>query len=113
MHILLAINLMEIQTCPDLKNLLSSFQALSDPLRLRVVELLLRCQELCVCEIREQLNVSPSKLSFHLKILKQANLLSYHQEGHWIYYSLNASQFIVLQKYLDEYNGFSTTVCED
>ncbi len=94
---------MEVQTCPDLKNVLSGFQALSDPLRLRVVELLLRSQELCVCEIREQLEVSPSKLSFHLKILKQANLLNSHQQGHWIYYSLNVSQFIVLQQYLAQY----------
>ena len=108
---------MKVQTCPDLKNVLPSFQALSDPLRLRVVELLLRCQELCVCEIREQLDVSPSKLSFHLKILKQANLLSSHQEGHWIYYSLNVSQFIVLQQYLDQYQSFSSIVlprkCKD
>ena len=91
---------MKVQTCPDLKNVLSGFHALSDPLRLRVVELLLRSQELCVGELVKQLDVSPSKLSFHLKILKQANLLNSHKEGHWIYYSLNSSEFIVLEQYL-------------
>ena len=100
MQMLFPINLMEVQTCSDLKNVLSGFQALSDPLRLRVVELLLHSQELCVCELRKQLDVIPSKLSFHLKILKQANLLNSHKEGNWIYYSLNLSQFIVLQQYL-------------
>ena len=91
---------MQFQTSANQKNVLSGFQALSDPLRLRVVELLFRAQELCVYEIREQLDVSPSKLSFHLKILKQANILNSHQEGNWIYYSLNLSQFIVLEEYL-------------
>ena len=91
---------MQFQTSPDLKNVLSGFQALSDPLRLQVVELLLRSQELCVGELGKQLDVSPSKLSFHLKILKQANLLNSHKEGYWIYYSLNSSQFIVLEQYL-------------
>ena len=79
---------MQVQTDLDLKKLLSSFHALSDPLRLRVVQLL-RSQELCVCQLREQLDVSPSKLSFHLKILKQANLLLSQHQGRWIYYSLN------------------------
>ncbi len=96
---------MQVQTFPNQKNVLSCCQALSDPLRFRIVELLLRSQELCVCEIREELDVSPSKLSFHLKILKQANLLSFHQQGHWIYYSLNLSQFIVLKQYLAEYTS--------
>ena len=100
MQMLFPINLMEFQTSPDLKNVLSSFQALSDPLRFRVVELLMPSQELCVGELVKQLDVSPSKLSFHLKILKQANLLNSHKEGHRIYYSLNLSQFIVLQQYL-------------
>ena len=92
--------MIQFQTSAHLKNVLSGFQALSAPLRLRVVELLFRSQELCVYEIREQLDVSPSKLSFHLKILKQANLLNSHQEGNCIYYSLNLSQFIVLGEYL-------------
>ena len=97
---------MQVQTLPDLKNVLSSFNALSDPLRLQVVELL-RSQELCVCELCEQLQVSPSKLSFHLKKLKEANLLRSYQEGRWIYYSLNLPQLAVLEQYLAEYRRFS------
>ena len=98
---------MQVKISPELKSLLSSFHALSDPLRLRIVELL-RSQELCVCELREQLDVSPSKLSFHLKQLKEANLLRSRQEGRWIYYSLNLSQFVVLEDYLAVYRRFSS-----
>ena len=100
---------MQVQTSPDLNNILSSFNALSDPLRLQIVELL-RSQELCVCELREQLDVGPSKISFHLKQLKEANLLLSHQEGRWIYYSLNLSQFVFIEQYLAIYRRFSPIV---
>ncbi len=107
---------MQVQTSSDLKNLLSCFKALSDPLRLRVVELL-RSQELCVCELRSQLDVNPSTLSFHLKQLKEANLLRSRHEGRWIYYSLNLAQFVFIEQYLAIYRRFSPTVparkCKD
>ncbi|XWK85946.1 MAG: metalloregulator ArsR/SmtB family transcription factor [Phormidium sp.] len=82
------------------------FHALSDPLRLQIIDLL-RQRELCVCELCEQLEVSQSKLSFHLKTLKEAGLLRSQQEGRWIYYSLNLSQFVVLEQYLADYRRFS------
>lgn len=89
--------------------MLSGFHALSDPLRLQVIELL-REQELCVCELCEALGVSQSKLSFHLKILKEAMLVRSRQDGRWIYYSLNLSQFVVLEQYLGEYRRLSPIV---
>jgi ArsR family transcriptional regulator len=80
----------------------SGFQALSEPLRIRLLELL-RSQELCVCELCEILEVSQSKLSFHLKTLKEAGLVRSRQEGRWIYYSLNLPQLVVLEQYLAEF----------
>jgi ArsR family transcriptional regulator, arsenate/arsenite/antimonite-responsive transcriptional repressor len=79
------------------------FHALSEPLRIKVLELL-RQQELCVCDLCNALGVSQSKLSFHLKTLKEAGLVRARQEGRWIYYSLNVSQFAVLEEYLAEYS---------
>ncbi len=84
----------------------AGFHALSDPLRLMVLELL-REQELCVCELCDRLGTTQSKLSFHLKTLKEANLVRARQEGRWIYYSLNLPQFVVLEQYLAEYRRFS------
>jgi ArsR family transcriptional regulator len=78
------------------------FRALADPLRIQVIELL-RNQELCVCELCEKIDVSQSKLSFHLKNLKEAKLVNSRQEGRWIYYSLNLPQFVILEQYLAEY----------
>jgi len=51
--------------------------------------------------------VNQSKLSFHLKVLKEAKLVQARQEGRWIYYSLNLSQFVVLEQYLAEFRRFS------
>ena len=82
--------------------ILAGFHALSEPLRLKVLELL-REQELCVCDLCTTLGVTQSKLSFHLKTLKDAGLVRSRQEGRWIYYSLNLAQFVVLEQYLSDY----------
>lgn len=89
--------------------IISGFHALSDPLRLQVIELL-REQELCVCELCDNLGVAQSKLSFHLKILKEALLVQTRQDGRWIYYRLNLSQFVVLEQYLAEYRRLSPII---
>jgi ArsR family transcriptional regulator len=92
------------------------FKALSDPLRIRILELL-REQEFCVCDLSSHLDVGQSKLSFHLKVLKEAELLRSRQQGKWIYYSLNLPQFAVLEQYLSEFRRFSpmlsSRVCSD
>jgi len=63
------------------------FHALSDPTRLRVVELL-RHGERCVCDLTEAAEAAQSRLSFHLKVLKDAGLVSDRREGRWIYYEV-------------------------
>jgi ArsR family transcriptional regulator, arsenate/arsenite/antimonite-responsive transcriptional repressor len=88
------------------KSIAAGFHALSDPLRLQILELL-REQELCVCELCDRLLVPQSKLSFHLKTLKEATLVCSRQEGRWIYYSINLAQFVALEQYLAEYRHFS------
>lgn len=87
----------------------AGFHALSEPLRLQVLDLL-RTKELCVCDLCEVLNLPQSKLSFHLKVLREAELVRSRQQGRWIYYSLNLPQFVVLEQYLAEYRRFSPIV---
>ena len=99
---------MQAQT-PSITNtnlIAAGFHALSEPLRIKVLEIL-RKQEMCVCDLCDILKVSQSKLSFHLKTLKQAGLVRTRQEGRWIYYSLNLSQFIALEQYLADYRRLS------
>jgi len=87
-------------------SVIAGFHALSDPLRIKTIELL-RNQEYCVCDLCELLGINQSKLSFHLKALKDANLVRARQEGRWIYYSLNVPQFALLEQYLAEFRRFS------
>ncbi|GAB4344228.1 MAG: metalloregulator ArsR/SmtB family transcription factor [Cyanophyceae cyanobacterium] len=89
--------------------LLGAFQALSEPLRLETVELL-RDRELCVGELCDALAVAQSKISFHLKVLRQAELILGRQEGRWVYYRLNVPQFARVEQYLAELRCFSPMV---
>ena len=66
------------------------YGALSDPLRLRILSIL-SVQPLCVCVIKEIVNVPDSKLSYHLSILKDAGLADSERDGNWIMYSLTGT----------------------
>lgn len=61
--------------------------ALSEPLRLKILNLL-AIQPLCVCLIKELVNTSNSKLSYHLAILKESGLIEGKQKGNWIIYNV-------------------------
>lgn len=63
------------------------FHALSDPTRLAVLELL-RGGERCVCDLTEVMETGQSRLSFHLKTLRDAGLVADRRAGRWVYYSL-------------------------
>ena len=62
-------------------------RALSDENRVRVVAAL-RDRELCVCQLIDMLELSPSTVSTHLSILRTARLLNGRKEGRWMHYSL-------------------------
>ncbi|MFZ9738140.1 MAG: ArsR/SmtB family transcription factor [Prochlorotrichaceae cyanobacterium] len=82
------------------------FKALSEPIRVEVLELL-KEQEMCVCDLCDRLNVTQSKLSFHLKTLKNAGLVRSRQEGRWIYYRLHLAGLVELEEYLAEFRCYS------
>ncbi len=63
------------------------FHALSDETRLAIVERL-RGGERCVCDLQDLLDVAQSRLSFHLKTLKEAGLVTDRKDGRWSYYTL-------------------------
>jgi len=86
----------------DLQLVRDRFQALADPIRLAVVELL-RGEEMCVCDLCDRLHLHQSKLSFHLKILKQAGLIRPRQAGRWIYYRLDPEAIAHLSAYLAQF----------
>lgn len=74
-------------------------QALADPLRLRVITVL-GGGERCVCELTDLLGLAQSRLSFHLKVLREAGLIDGRQQGRWIYYRLRPEAITALQAWL-------------
>jgi|SRR5688572_19783623 ArsR family transcriptional regulator len=77
------------------------FHALSDPTRLKIVRKL-KHGERCVCELTGALDAAQSRLSFHLKVLKDAGLVSDRREGRWVYYELRRDAFEELTEALTD-----------
>src|SRR5262249_8360419 len=75
------------RSAPDLDRAVMLFHALSDATRLSIIEML-RGRERCVCELQDQLDAAQSRLSFHLRVLKEAGLISDRREGRWSYYRI-------------------------
>jgi ArsR family transcriptional regulator len=70
------------------KKAVALFHALSDETRLALLDRL-RNGEQCVCELTDAMKAAQSRLSFHLKVLKDAGLVEDRREGRWMYYSLS------------------------
>lgn len=76
------------------------FHALSDQIRVDVVLLLLD-GERCVCDLMSDLELAQSRLSWHLKTLSDAGIITGRREGRWNYYSLNAEALAEAKGILD------------
>jgi ArsR family transcriptional regulator len=68
------------------------FHALSDETRLEIIELL-RKGERCVCELTSTLDAAQSRLSFHLRVLKDAGIVRDRKDGRWVHYELIPDAF--------------------
>jgi ArsR family transcriptional regulator, arsenate/arsenite/antimonite-responsive transcriptional repressor len=68
------------------------FHALSDETRLGIVGRL-TAGERCVCDLTDALDSAQSRLSWHLKVLKEAGVVLDRKQGRWVYYRLNPEVF--------------------
>jgi ArsR family transcriptional regulator len=75
-----------IETNPDAAATL--FGAVADGTRLRILRQLALSGATCVCDIDASENLAPNLLSYHLKVLREAGLVSTQRRGRWIDYSL-------------------------
>ena len=75
-----------------MRDLVKVFKALSDETRIRLLKLLQQ-RELCVCELMQVLNMTQSRVSRNLGILKDAGLVEDRRDGLWVHYSLNDKSF--------------------
>lgn len=84
------------------------YQALSDPTRLRILDLLAG-GERCVCELTAATGAAQSRLSFHLKALREAGLLRARRSGRWMYYSIDLEGVAGGREYLEKLSDRTVT----
>jgi ArsR family transcriptional regulator len=88
-------------TVPELARAARLFHALSDETRLEIARLLSH-GERCVCELQDVLDVAQSRLSFHLRTLKDAGVVSDRRDGRWVYYALNRDALDQIAKFASD-----------
>ena len=70
------------------KEIAQIFKALSDEHRVEIIKLLQR-GDMCACNISDNLNLSQSKLSYHMKILCESKIVESWNEGKWTHYKIS------------------------
>jgi ArsR family transcriptional regulator len=76
--------------------------ALADPTRLQIVQLLAAQDEpLCVCDIVSQFALGQPTISHHLKVLREARLVTWERRGLWVHYALDRATLGQISLYLD------------
>ncbi len=75
-----------------MKSLVNFFRAMGEETRVKILMMLFE-EEMCICELIEELQLSQSAISHHVKILKQAGLVNDRRNGKWTFYSINKTGF--------------------
>lgn len=106
-------------TAVDLSRGAQLCHALSDETRLAILEML-RGGERCVCDLQGDLGAAQSRLSFHLRVLKDAGLVTDRKEGRWSYYAVAPAALaelhdlvVALQPRRGTLRGFGARSCCD
>ena len=77
-------------------------KALADENRLAIM-MSLQQKEKCACYLLEELNISQSTLSHHMKLLCDSGLVDYRKEGKWMHYSLSEEGMVAFREMIDGY----------
>ena len=85
-----------------MENFLKTISSLNDETRLKIVRFINENGEVCVCDIENSFDMIQSRVSRHLKILKEAGFLKVDRKGRWAYYSIRNPLDIFRQNILKE-----------
>jgi ArsR family transcriptional regulator, arsenate/arsenite/antimonite-responsive transcriptional repressor len=80
----------------DIPRIAQLCNALADEARVEIVARLLDGEK-CVCDLTDALGTGQSRLSYHLKVLKDAGLVTDRREGRWSYYTLEREAFVEIE----------------
>ena len=78
------------------------FKALGDPVRLRLLSLIASAgSEACVCDLNDAFDLTQPTISHHLKVLREAGLVTSERRGTWVYYRHHPEALTRLAAVLD------------
>ncbi|MFB0972795.1 MAG: autorepressor SdpR family transcription factor [Neofamilia sp.] len=83
----------------------NTFKALSDPVRMNILDMLRKQGSLNAGEIASEFNLTNATISYHLKILKNADLIYERKEKNFIFYELNTSIFEDILTWFVKFKG--------
>ncbi|MGN2639343.1 ArsR/SmtB family transcription factor [Nocardia takedensis] len=91
--------------------LAGAFKALADPVRLRVLSAIAGRAggEACVCDVSEGIDVTQPTISHHLKVLREAGLLTSERRASWVYYRVVPEALQQLSQLLADQSGLAVT----
>ena len=71
------------------ENIANFLKAIANPIRLNIVLILLEREWACNCEFEHAFKIHQTLISYHLRDLRKATIISYTKSGQWKYYKLN------------------------
>jgi ArsR family transcriptional regulator len=81
------------------------FKALSDPTRLRILKTISHMSALCECNIVPEFGLSQPTISYHLKVLREAGLITSERRGQWVWHRVNQGAVLAAVRRLTEIGG--------
>ena len=106
MHVMKLIQTVEA-CCPVVKEdpleavaaerIAAAFKVLSDPARLRLLTMIAATEEVCVCNLTDEIGLSQPTVSHHLKVLHDAGFVAREKRGTWAYYRLEPEALTILR----------------
>jgi ArsR family transcriptional regulator len=78
------------------------FKALSDPTRLRILRVISHMDQLCECNIVPVFGLSQPTISYHLKVLREAGLITSQRRGQWVWHRVNDRALLSAVRTLSE-----------
>jgi ArsR family transcriptional regulator len=86
----------------DRETVVGMFKALGDPTRLDIFRLIAAQESpICACDVVDRFDVSQPTISHHLKVLKEAGLITVSRRGVWAYYAPDPRGIALLRGSLD------------
>ncbi|RLC57326.1 MAG: transcriptional regulator [Chloroflexi bacterium] len=81
------------------------FKALSDETRLRILKTVSHMTTLCECNLVPEFGLSQPTISYHLKVLREAGLITSERKGQWVYHRVNEKAVLAAVRRLSEIVG--------